>query len=195
MPAVRYVLWDFGDTLADQRWMWPSPEGVPGWTARYRALPDSDLDRRWNLGTITTAELMTAFVPDIGGTHDRLMTHCAERCRDVRFYERAWSAARAHILPQAIVTVNSDLFTRFVVPNYELESAFDVIVTSWEERTLDKARLCEIALARLGGTDPAEALLLDDIEANIDAWRSLGGQAYLFRGDEEFARDSPLPAS
>ena len=33
MPEVRYLLWDFGDTLVDQRWMWPNPEGVPGWPA------------------------------------------------------------------------------------------------------------------------------------------------------------------
>ena len=28
MPDVRYLLWDFGDTLVDERWMWPCPEGV-----------------------------------------------------------------------------------------------------------------------------------------------------------------------
>ena len=25
MPDVRYLLWDFGDTLVDQRWLWPRP--------------------------------------------------------------------------------------------------------------------------------------------------------------------------
>ena len=68
-------------------------------------------------------------------------------------------------------------------------------MTSWEEHTLDKARLCEIALERLGGDDPYEALLVDNIEANVDAWRSLGGQAYLFSSDDEFARDWPSLAS
>jgi FMN phosphatase YigB (HAD superfamily) len=105
----------------------------------------------------------------------------------VQFFEHAWAAARARSLPQAIVTVNSDVFSRFVVPNYALDSAFDAIVTSWEEGTMDKARLCEIALERLGGADPSEALLIDNIEANVDAWRALGGQAYLFTGDNEFA--------
>jgi hypothetical protein len=60
-PEVRYVLWDFGDTLVDQRWMWPSPDMVPGWTARYAALADTDLDDRWNLGEITTDELCVVF--------------------------------------------------------------------------------------------------------------------------------------
>jgi FMN phosphatase YigB (HAD superfamily) len=175
--------------------MWPSPEGVPGWTARYQALPDSELDTHWNLGEVSTAELMTAFASDVGGTQEMLLAHCETRCRDVRFYEHAWAAARAHVLRQAIVTVNADLFNQYVVPNYSLDNVFDAIVTSWEEHTLAKARLCEIALERLGGQDPAEGLLLDNIEENVDAWRALGGQAYLFRNDAEFAADSPLPAS
>ncbi|HTK17595.1 MAG TPA: hypothetical protein VL769_14470 [Acidimicrobiia bacterium] len=188
MADVRYFLWDFGDTLVDQRWMWPSPEGVPGWTALYRALPDSDLDTSWNVGRTTTEELLWAVAAELGCTPELLMAHTERRCGELQFFEHAWAAARAHTLPQALVTVNSDGFSRFVVPKYELASVFDVIVTSWEEHTLDKARLCELALERLGGQDPAEALLIDNIEANVDAWRARGGQAYLFVSDEEFAR-------
>ena len=40
--------------------------------------------------------------------------------------------------------------------------------------------------------DPAEALLIDNIEANVDAWRARGGPAYLFVGDEEFATSDVL---
>jgi FMN phosphatase YigB (HAD superfamily) len=192
MPDVRYLLWDFGDTLVDQRWMWPSPEGVPGWTARYRALPDTDIDTSWNIGETTSDDLAALFAADLSSTPESLLAHMEQRCSDVQFFEHAWAAARAHTLPQAIVTVNSDVFSHFVVPTYALDSVFDVIVTSWEEHTLDKARLCEIALERLGGRDPAEALLIDNIEANVDAWRALGGQAYLFVSDEEFAH-SELP--
>ena len=188
MPEVRYLLWDFGDTLVDQRWMWPSPVGVPGWTALYQALPDTDLDTSWNIGETTTEELLAAFAAELGCNPELLMTHTEQRCGELQFFEHAWAAARAHARPQALVTVNSDGFSRFVVPRYDLDSVFDAIVTSWEEHTMDKARLCEIALDRLGGHDPAEALLIDNMEANVEAWRALGGQAYLFVGDDEFAR-------
>ena len=189
MPDVRYLLWDFGDTLVDQRWMWPSPEGVPGWTARYQALPDTDIDTSWNVGETTSEQLAVAIAADLACTPESLLAHMEQRCSDVQFFEHAWAAARAHTLPQAIVTVNSDVFSRFVVPKYALDSVFDVIVTSWEEHTMDKARLCEIALERLGGSDPAEALLVDNIEENVEAWRARGGQAYLFVSDERFAAD------
>jgi len=187
VPDVRCLLWDFGDTLVDQRWMWPSPDGVPGWTTRYRALPGTDIDTRWSEGEMTTEELAAVFASDLGCTPELLMAHMEQRCRDVQFFEHAWAAARAHSFPQAIVTVNSDAFSRFVVPNCALDSVFDVIVTSWEEHMMDKTRLCEIALERLGCDDPAEALLIDNIEENVAAWRERGGQAYLFVSDEEFA--------
>jgi FMN phosphatase YigB (HAD superfamily) len=190
MSEIRYLLWDFGDTLADQRWMWPSPEGVPGWTARFLALIDTELDERWLRGETTTAELAAIFAADLGTTSEVLIAHIEQRCRDVQFYEHAWATARSRRLPQAIVTLNPDLFSSLIAPNYGLDAVFDEIVTSWEEHTLDKARLCEIALERLGGQDPGEALLIDNIEANVDSWRSLGGQAYLFLGDDEFASDA-----
>ncbi|MGO9875407.1 MAG: HAD family hydrolase [Acidimicrobiia bacterium] len=195
MAKVRYLLWDFGDTLVDQRWMWPSPPDAPEWTARYQGLADSELDARWNLGEMTTEALATALTADLGISLDATMAHIEDCCRNVVFFEHAWTAARARTLPQAIVTVNSDAFSRFVVPNYGLDSVFERIVTSWEERTLDKTSLCELAVERLGGRDPSEALLIDNIEANVDTWRSVGGQAYLFRGDEQFACDGPLTPS
>jgi beta-phosphoglucomutase-like phosphatase (HAD superfamily) len=131
---------------------------------------------------------------ELGIAADAAMAHIQARCRDVRFFEHAWAAARARTRPQAIVTLNPDLFTRFVSPTYRLDSVFDVIVTSWQEHTRYKASLCEIALERLGGEDPSEALLIDNIDANVDAWRARGGQAYWFRGDEEFARSRVLNA-
>ena len=187
MPDVRYLLWDFGDTLVDQRWMWPSPAGVPGWTEWYQALGDGELGARWELGELSTDDLAVTLAAEFAITADAAMAHMQSCCREVQFFEHAWAAARARSRPQAIVTLNSDVFSRFVVPNYQLDSVFDIIVTSWEERTRDKAELCQIALERLGGRDPSEALLIDNIEANVDAWRARGGQAYWFVGDETFA--------
>jgi FMN phosphatase YigB (HAD superfamily) len=192
MTGIRYLLWDFGDTLVDQRWMWPSPEHIPGWTARFEALIDTELDERWLRGDTTTEEVAAIFASDLGTTTEVLIAHIERLCADVHFYEHAWAAARARQLPQAIVTLNPDLFSDLIVPNYALDSVFDEIVTSWQERTLDKARLCAIALERLGGHDPGDALLIDNVDENVEAWRSLGGRAYLFRGDHEFHNDGLL---
>lgn len=196
MPEVGYLLWDFGDTLVDERWMWPCPAGFPNWTDSYRALGAGLLGSRWNRGALSFEEFATRLAADVGIAFDDACAHMQACCNAIQFFEHAWATARSHAMPQAIVTVNPDLFTRFVAPNYALDTVFDTIVTSWQERTEDKARLCEIALDRLGGSNPAEALLIDNIEANVASWRAHGGQAYLFRSDLEFGRDVPrlLPA-
>ena len=85
------------------------------------------------------------------------------------------------------MTVNADVFRDLVMANYPIEETFDAVVISAEEGTESKAELCDAAVNVLGCEDPAQALLLDNIERNVDAWRSRGGAAYWFRGDEAFA--------
>jgi hypothetical protein len=92
----------------------------------------------------------------------------------------------------AIVTINPDVFSDHIVPAYALDRDFPVIVTSWEEKTLDKVALCEIALAALGAPDDvASALLVDNDAENVAAFEARGGQGYVFTDDATFAMDLP----
>lgn len=36
---------------------------------------------------------------------------------------------------------------------------------------------------------PAETLLIDDLQVNVDAWITESGAGYLFRDDDTFAQD------
>lgn len=187
MPDIRFLLWDFGDTLVDERFLWICPTGVPGWRDCYRELVAGELGSRWNCGTARFDELADAMSARLGMSTAAVIAH-AQRCSArIRFFEHAWVAARAHALPQALVTVNPHEFRDWIVPNYRLTDHFDAIVVSAEQGTESKAELCDAAVKMLGCEDPAQALLLDNIEGNIDAWRSRGGSAYWFRGDAEFA--------
>jgi FMN phosphatase YigB (HAD superfamily) len=187
MAEVRFLLWDFGDTLVDERFLWTCPAGVPGWTDCYRSLAGGEFGHRWNCGTATSDDLATEMAPRLGMLQKAVLAHIRRSAARIRFFDHAWTVARSRGLPQAIVTVNPDLFRELIVSEYRLADVFDAIVISAEEGTESKDELCEIAMTRLGCADPAEALLLDNIEANVEAWRSRGGAAYWFRGDEEFA--------
>jgi len=171
------------------------PEGLSQLDRCVSRARAGDVGSAWNRGELNFEEFASRLATDVGIGIDDACAHMQRCCVSIRFFEHAWARACAHSMPQAIVTVNPDLFTRFVVPNHELNTGFDTIVTSWQEGTEDKAELCAIALERLGGSDSAEAMLIDNIEANVDAWRARGGQAYLFAGDAEFARSElALPA-
>jgi FMN phosphatase YigB (HAD superfamily) len=184
--TVRYLLWDFGDTLADERWVLPCPDGVEDWTDAFRAAAASDLGARWSRGDADVEEFARHLSVVLAMPSAAVVAHIEACCTRVEWFDGVWAAARAATLPQALVTVNPDVFSRFVVANYRLDDVFPVIVTSWEAHTNDKTELCGIAMRRLGCAGRSETLLIDNIAANVESWRAAGGNAYHFQGEEAF---------
>jgi len=184
------VLWDFGDTLADERWMLEAPAGVTDWARVWTEVAGTELADRWNRGEISDREIVRAVAARLSLDEQAVRSHTRWCCSRIRFFELPWAVARRSSLPRALVTVNPDGFSDFVVPRYRLDEIFDAIVTSWEERTLDKGEMCLTALRRLGGgIAPREALLVDNKLHNIEAWAARGGRGYLFRGEAQFRSD------
>ncbi len=123
-------------------------------------------------------------------TAEQVLAHMVERCRHIEFFAFTYAYFRARHLPQAIVTVNPDLFSEVIVSLCEFEDVTDVVDTSWDERTVDKGRMCEIALERMGVACGAEgALLIDNKQKCLDEWSQRGDLGYLFRSDDAFKRD------
>ena len=188
--SLQCVLWDFGDTLADERWMLAAPAAAPDWPEVWSQVAGNERADAWNRGEIPDREIVAAVAARLAMSEQEVRAHTHWCCSRIRFFDLPWSVARRCSLPQALVTVNPDGFSDFVVPHYRLHEVFDVIVTSWEERTLDKGVMGLTALKRLGGSIlPGEALLIDNKSHNIEAWESRGGRGYLFRSEEEFQRD------
>jgi len=189
VTEVGCVLWDFGDTIADQGWMRVSPPGVPEWAAGYGRVIDR-VGEAWDRGDLTLSELVDHVAVELGLDPSFVLDHAKALCRDIHFYPDVLAAVRRHRLPQALVTVNPDLFVDLVVPNYRVDQHFDLVVISCQERTIDKARLCALAVERLGfEVGAGQSLLIDNLEANIQAWERLGEPGYWFRGPAIFDQD------
>jgi hypothetical protein len=187
------VLWDFGDTLVDERWLYRPPTGWPSWTEDWADVMRVHADG-WNDGTVSRADIFTAMAQQSGIPSDEVERHARRCCTHLEPYETAWRIAAERHRPQAIVTVNPDLFGDWIVPAYDLSTTFDTIVISAVERTVDKTALCTIALERLGHRlgytpDRADALLIDNRLDLVEDWRAAGGSAYWFRSDAQFAAD------
>ncbi|HWD67256.1 MAG TPA: hypothetical protein VG227_04775 [Caulobacteraceae bacterium] len=193
MPApkhrtqVRALLWDFGDTLCDETWMLSPMANEPRWAVAYQAtLARGGLIERWDLGAATTAEVANSIAAELGMSIESIAQHMNACCRNIRLNRETMMLAEARAAPQAIVTVNCDIFSEVVVPAFDLHRTFSHIVTSWQEGTVDKAELCEIARLRLDPSLPRDAcLLLDNRKDNIDAWRAMGGLGHHYRGEED----------
>jgi phosphoglycolate phosphatase-like HAD superfamily hydrolase len=188
-PAV--LLWDFGDTLVDERWMRRPPAEFPTWEAVWLDVMGDHADD-WNVGRVGRAEVFGAIAERSGMSAAAVKSHARTCCERLLFNETAWRLASERRLPQALVTVNPDLFADFVVPAHGLDDVFDVIVMSFEELTDDKPTLCDIALDRLGFTGPrSDALLIDNRRDLVEAWRDVGGTGYWFQSDQQLRADLP----
>ena len=188
-PAV--LLWDFGDTLVDERWMRRPPAEFPTWEAAWLDVMADHADD-WNVGRVGRAEVFGSIAERSGMSAAAVKSHARTCCERLLFNETAWRLASERRLPQALVTVNPDLFADFVVPAHGLDDVFDVIVMSFEELTDDKPTLCDIALDRLGFAGPrSDALLIDNRRDLVEAWRDVGGTGYWFQNDHQLRADLP----
>ena len=184
---VRCLLWDFGDTLFDELSLW---RVSPQWLDVYRSFDEpGGLGAAWNLGEIDESEFARRVAERSSMRREEVLLHLARSDIFVPFAQTLAFFQQRH-RPQAIVTVNPAMFRR-LASQLGLASMAETIVISGEEGSIDKAVLCELAIQRLGlDCSPSEALLIDNIPANVDAWATRGGIGYVHRGDEVFGRDA-----
>jgi phosphoglycolate phosphatase-like HAD superfamily hydrolase len=191
MMPVQVLLWDFGDTLVDETWMRRAPVGYPEWLSAWADVMRSHGDD-WNVGRVSERDIFRALTSRAGLTEAEIERHAAACCGSIRFHPFAWRVATERRRPQALVTVNPDLFVERVAKAYDLERYFDAVVVSCREGTDDKVKLCEIALDRIGSDSPRQtALLIDNRRDLTDAWERTGGAAYWYRDDASFEADVP----
>jgi hypothetical protein len=189
--SVAVLLWDFGDTLVDERWMLRAPLGCPEWPSVWSDVMRVCADD-WNAGRLSEAEVFATLAVRSGMSVEDVEQHTDTCCRAIAYHSVAWRVAAERHRPQALVTVNPDLILNRIVEPHQLQSMFDVIVLSAAEGTTDKVELCEIALDRLSfNGDRRDALLIDNRDDLVDAWRRSGGTGYWYRSDAALERDLP----
>ena len=187
--TTRFILWDFGDTLVDQDWMLRAPEKFPDWPQAWTEVARGSSEHAWYVNEVTCEDIAEGVSKLLGMSVTDAMEHIRYCCTNIRFFDSVMIAAINCPLPRAIVTVNPDVFTKFVVPRYQLDKLFPVIITSWQEASEDKETLCATALKKLGGREPGEALLIDNNAEAVRDWQNVGGQTYLFEGEDKFVAD------
>ena len=146
----------------------------------------------WDTGLATEQDVFAEMSRQTGLSVAFVEQHADACCRAITFHPVTWRSVAERHRPQALVTVNCDLFIERVARRYRLADYFDAIVVSCLEGTDDKTALCEVALDRLAYVGKrADALLIDNRHDLAEAWEHSGGKAYLYRGDEAFAADFP----
>lgn len=100
--------------------------------------------------------------------------------------EKLVDGLRTKGIKTAICTNNFPDRFENLAKKFELRKHFDVIITSYEEKvTKPSAEIFKILSEKLM-LPPENILMSDDREANVDALKSLGFQAFLYEGLEHF---------
>ena len=193
MRDVEVVLFDFSGTLAEEvRLFGPSDDVPPSWRTTWEArFGEPGFADEWQRGEIGREALIEDLAERFAADAAAIRAHIRSRCEAVVFnpgiMKSVVSRSRRR-RPQALVTINPDLFDD-IVEHFELSTLFDVVVLSAREGTIDKIELCRIALERLGGRDLESALLIDDVAEYVDRFKDEGGLGYRFVDDATFVRD------
>src|SRR5437879_1394463 len=82
--------------------------GETAWTK----VMDEHADR-WNVGDVSFKEVSAALADAAAMTVPEVEAHARRCCAQLRLHLKAWKLARQHRWPQALVTVNPDLFADF----------------------------------------------------------------------------------
>ena len=207
MTAFEAVLWDYGGVFT------PSPFAAAHAYARAQdADPDTlvrivfgsydaDTDHAWHQlerGEITFVDALTqikaaaeanGFRFDTGEMFSMMVTDEIDRGLVVE----AVRIVRGKGLKTAIVTNNIREYGDAWRGQFPLDELFDAVIDSCEEgvRKPDPT-IFHTALERVGVTDPARAIFLDDFPGNVDAARALGMHAILVGEDPAHALDELL---
>ena len=183
---VQCLLWDFGDTLCDERSLW---RVGPEWVEVYRSFEEKDgIGAAWCLGELDTGEVAALLAERMALTESEIAAHLS-RTDLFEFFPFTYAFFRARHLPQAVVTVNP-AGVRETARALGFGAVTDAIVISGEEGTFDKGELCEVALGRMRIECASDrALLIDNKQSNLDAWAERGGIGYLYTTDSAFRRD------
>ena len=186
--SIRCIVFDFGRTLSSGPYFGPlGREGI----ARVSTLVFGDNSPRWAdpwmRGELSSRDVARYLAEHTPYAVEELLDALRRGCSDMAFNPAVWDLAveqRGLVRKLALVTANMDVFSEVVVPAHRLDETFHAIVNSADYGTLDKANLWQHAFDLIGeGCSYAQSLLVEDSLRNVELFRALGGQAYLYTDD------------
>ena len=142
----------------------------------------------WMRGDLTSQDIASYLSEHLVESEEVILSALRKGCSNMTFNPVVYGLAleqREVGRKTALVTINMDVFSEVVVPSHELDSVFDLVLNTADHRTLDKSILWRKAFGAFGPEFSFEtSVLIDDSPKQISRFRSLGGHAYQYEGDQ-----------
>ena len=146
-------------------------------------------DKPWMKGEISYKEVINHLSQNMRYTAEQLESILINDIKKMRLNPVVWDFACKVKSITAIATINTDIFTKYVIPELNLNRHFGLIVNSSDFGISDKMKLCDLILEHYEIPQKYNrCLLIDDSKSNIDRFIQLGGHGYLYKDDNEFGK-------
>lgn len=146
-------------------------------------------DKRWMTGSLSYRDVLKHLSENISIPYNKLEEALLSGIGKICWNQSIWDFSQTvrGVTKTAIATINTDIFTEFIVPHYTLTQKFDLILNSYEQKHNSKTDLCLTATAAFGlNLQENKVLLIDDKIKNIDEFVSVGGEGYHYQTEEMF---------
>ncbi len=92
---LRCVLWDFGDTLIDERWMLVAPPNAPDWPNAWSEIATGSLADAWNLGQLRAEQVEQAVGERVAMSQEAVGAHMLGCLANLTLFELPHAVVRA----------------------------------------------------------------------------------------------------
>lgn len=194
LRRIRCVVFDFGFTLSSDHYFRTGPDGCPEWceVIQRHVFGSQPVVEAWMRGDLRLADIAAIVGHHVDLPQREIVAAMERGCVEIGFNPAVWGfacAQRAQGRKTALVTANMDIFTSIIVPAFQLDHVFDVILNTADCGHLRKELLWDRAFAQLGeGIGYRSSLLIEDGEREPALFRERGGVAHQYEGESAFQR-------
>jgi FMN phosphatase YigB (HAD superfamily) len=177
--SIRAVVFDFHGVLSvDQYWQ-KTKASVFSCVQSSVFVETNSFVQDWMRGRITSEQVCSLLATKLNLDYKEVLTALVESCGTFHLQPRVLQRIKRlrATMPVFLVTTNMDCFTRYVIPQTDIEGEFDRIVSSSELGLLKEDNNGEIfeRLANDVSIPVSEMCLLDDSPNIGNIFESLGG--------------------
>lgn len=188
---INCIVFDFANTLCSDMYFQTHPTKCQNWRELFQEhIFKKHWLTEWCNGSVNSDQIAYLMKDHVKMPIDEILFEMKEGCKNLTFNKAVLDFALSQIKGQrktALVTANIDLFSEVIIPHYQLNSIFNVVVNSADYHTDDKLQLWNIAFKLLGTeANFGSSLLIDDSEKWVNGFRQAGGTGFRYTNDRAF---------
>lgn len=172
---------DFDGTLCQDKFWRSADLDVRNKIQEYLFQKNKDIVQRWMLGEYTSENIHAILADVLGMPFLELWKIFIDDCQKMEVSESTLKkiGTLREKYKVVLLTDNMDSFSRFTVPALSLDSHFDEIINSYDEKKSKKELLPKLI------ENADRNFLIDDSKTACDLFEDLGGTAFLITPSQD----------